>query len=152
SPGGRARFLIVRTGASPAGVLPAVREAIRELDASVPFSNAATMEELIDRSLQRPRSLSVLVAGFAAIALILSLVGIYGVMAYYVQQHAKDISIRLALGGGRGEVLQLIVGQGMRVVSTGVVIGLLTAVAVTRFISSLLFGVGASDPRTFFGV
>src|SRR6266849_2599461 len=123
-----------------------------ELDATVPLSSAATMEELIDRSLQRPRSLSVLVAGFAAIALVLSLVGIYGVMAHYVQQHAKDIGIRLALGGRRGDVLQLIVGQGMKVVSIGVVIGLLSAVAVTRFISSLLFGVGAGDPRTFLGV
>jgi len=152
SPQGRARFLVVRTNADPGAMLPAVRQAVRELDPSVPISNAATMEELIDRSLQRPRSLSVLVAGFAAVALILSLVGIYGVMAYYVQQHAKDISIRLALGGRRADVLQLIVGQGMKVVSAGVLIGLLTAVAVTRFISSLLFGVGAGDPRTFFGV
>jgi putative ABC transport system permease protein len=152
APQGRARFLMVRTAADPTSVLPAVRQVVRELDPSVPLANLATMEELIDRSLQRPRSLSVLVAGFAAIALTLSLVGIYGVMAYYVQQHARDISIRLALGGRPGDVLRLIVGQGMKVVSTGVAIGLLAAVAVTRFISSLLFGVGASDPRTFFGV
>jgi putative ABC transport system permease protein len=152
APQERTRFLIIRTTAGLMSVLPAVRQVVRQLDSTVPFSNAATMDELIDRSLQRPRSLSVLVGGFAAIALILSLVGISGVMAFYVQQHAKDISIRVALGGGRRDVLQLIVGQGMKVVVAGVVIGLLSAMAVTRLISSLLFGVNASDPWTFFGV
>jgi predicted permease len=146
------RFLIVRTRADAARVLPIVRQTVHELDAGVPLSNAATMEELIDQSLQRPRSLSVLVAAFAAVALILSLVGIYGVMAYYVQQHAKDISIRLALGGRRADVLQLVVGQGMKVVATGIVVGLLTAVASTRLIASLLFGVNAADARIFAGV
>src|SRR5262249_56958972 len=90
-----------------------------------------------------------LVGRFAAVALILSLVGIYGVMAYYVQQHAKDISIRLALGGRRSDVLQLIVGQGMKVVSIGVVIGLVMAVARTRVIPRLLFCVNAADGRGF---
>src|SRR5262249_28831928 len=101
SPRNMLRFAILRTRTDAARALPAVRQTLHDLDAGVPFSNAATMEELIDRSLQRPRSLSVLVGSFAAVALILSLVGIYGVMAYYVQQHAKDISIRLALGGRR---------------------------------------------------
>jgi len=146
------RFLIVRTSIDAARVLPAVRQTLHDLDSSVPLSNAATMEELIDRSLQRPRSLSVLVAAFAAVALLLSLIGIYGVMAYYVQQHAKDISIRLALGGRRLDVLQLIVGQGMRVVSSGVMIGLGTAIVGTRFITSLLFGVSAVDVRIFAAV
>src|SRR5205814_2272725 len=82
SPQGMSRFLIVRTQGDPASVLPAVRQNLHDLDAAVPLSNAATMEELIDRSLQRPRSLSVLVAAFAAVALMLSLIGIYGVMAY----------------------------------------------------------------------
>jgi putative ABC transport system permease protein len=152
APQAMSRFLIVRTRADAARVLPLVRQTIHELDAGVPLSAAATMEELIDQSLQRPRSLSVLVGAFAAVALILSLVGIYGVMAYYVQQHAKDISIRLALGGRRRDVLQLIVGQGMRVVSIGVAVGLLTAVATTRLIATLLFGVNAADTRIFAAV
>ncbi|HXI31530.1 MAG TPA: ABC transporter permease [Vicinamibacterales bacterium] len=151
-PQNMSRFAIVRTKTDTSRVLTAVRQTLHDLDASVPFSNAATMEELIDRSLQRPRSLSVLVASFAAVALLLSLVGIYGVMAYYVQQHAKDISIRLALGGRRADVLQLIVGQGMRVVSGGVAIGLVAAAVGTRFIASLLFGVGAADVRIFAAV
>jgi putative ABC transport system permease protein len=152
SPQSLSRFVIVRTRTDAARVLPALRQTLHDLDAGVPLSNAATMEELIDRSLQRPRSLSVLVAGFAAVALILSLIGVYGVMAYYVQQHAKDISIRLALGGRRSDVLQLIVGQGMKVVSSGVLIGLVTAVAGTRFIASLLYGVSAADVRIFAAV
>ncbi len=83
----------------------------------------ATMDELVARSLERPRSLSMLVGGFAIVALLLSAIGIYGVMAYYVQQHTKDISIRLALGGSPRDVLRLVVGQGMQVVATGVVVG-----------------------------
>ena len=86
------------------------------------------------------------------VALILSIGGIYGVMAYYVQQHSKDISIRLALGGRPADVLRLIVGQGMRVVASGVLVGWLTALALTRLMSSLLFGVGAADAFTFVAV
>jgi putative ABC transport system permease protein len=141
----RSRFLIVRTRMDPARVLPAVRQVIHDLDVDVPLSTAATMEELIEQSLQQPRSLSMLVASFAGVALLLSLVGIYGVMAYYVQQHAKDISIRVALGGRPADVLRLILAKGMRIVAGGIAIGLVTAVAGTRFIASLLYGVGASD-------
>jgi putative ABC transport system permease protein len=148
----RFRYLILRTGTDPGAVLPAVRQAIRELDPSLPFSSVATIDDLVAQSLQRPRSVSLLVGGVALIALILSIVGIYGVMAYYVQQHTKDISIRLALGGSPGDVLGLVVGQGMKVVSSGVIIGLLIALVLTRWISSLLFGVGAADAFTFAAV
>ncbi len=143
------RNLVLRTSTDPVTVLPAVRQVVRELDPSLPFSSVATIDDLVAQSLQRPRSLSLLVGGFAIVALILSIVGIYGVMAYYVQQHSKDISIRLALGGSPADVLRLIVGQGMKVVASGVVIGLLTALALTRLMSSLLFGVGATDGFTF---
>jgi len=133
-------------------VLPAVRQVVRELDPSLPFSSAAAVDDLVTQSLQRPRSLSLLIGGFAMVALVLSIVGIYGVMAYYVQQHAKDISIRLALGGRPADVLRLIVGQGMKVVASGVLVGSLTALALTRLMSSLLFGVGAADAFTFVAV
>src|SRR6185436_16247671 len=99
------------------------------------FSDPATMEELVTRSLERPRSLSMLVVGFAIVALVLSTIGIYGVMAYYVQQHTKDISIRLALGGSPRHVLRLVVGQGMQVVVAGVIVGLVAAFAGTRLLS-----------------
>jgi putative ABC transport system permease protein len=142
----RNRFVLLRTSVDPASLQGVVRRAVREIDPSVPLANAAVMDDVIARSLERPRTLSRLVVGFAAVALVLSLVGIYGVMAYYVQQHAKEISIRVALGARPGEVLRLIVGQAMKVVASGVALGLLAALVVARLMASLLFGVGANDP------
>ena len=152
NPQGRSRYLMLRTTADPASVLPALRETVRGLDAGLPLSNLATIDELVERSLARPRSLSMLVGALAAVALVLSIVGIYGVMAYYVQQHKKDIGIRLALGGSRSDLFRLVVGQGMAVVAGGVAIGLVAALAVTRAMSSLLFRVGAADTATFAAV
>jgi putative ABC transport system permease protein len=146
------RYLVLRTRTDPLQVLPAIRQVVRELDPSAPFSNVATIDELVAQSLEQPQSLSLLVGGFALVALILSVVGIYGVMAYYVQQHTKDISIRLALGGSSSDVLRLIVGQGMTIVSTGVVVGVLVSLALTRLMSNLLFGVGAADTFTLAAV
>jgi putative ABC transport system permease protein len=143
------RYVVARTAANPQMVLPAVRQVVRNLDPTLPFSDTATMEELVARSVERPRSLSMLVAGFAIVALVLSTIGIYGVMAYYVQQHTKDISIRLALGGSPRDVLRLVVGQGMQVVAAGVVVGLVVAFVGTRLVSTVLFGVGARDEATF---
>jgi putative ABC transport system permease protein len=148
----RFRYLILRTRTDPESVVPAVRQVVRELDPAVPFSAVATVEDLVARSLQRPRSLSLLVSGFAIVALALSVIGIYGVMAYYVQQNAKDIGIRLALGGRPADVLRLVVGQGMQVVSSGVIVGLAAALVMTRLLASLLFGVGTTDVSTFAGV
>jgi predicted permease len=150
--GGAARFLIVRTNGDPLGVAPAVREAVRSLEPAAPITNIATIGSLVDQSLLRPQSISLLVASFAGVALLLSIIGIYGVMGYYVQQHLKEISIRLALGGSRGDVARLVVGQGMMVVAVGVIAGVALAFAVTRLMSSLLFGVGATDLRAFTGV
>ena len=129
-----------------------LRQAVRDVDPTLPFSDVATVEALVDRSLQRPRSLSLLVLSLAGVALILSIVGIYGVMAHYVKEHTKDISIRLALGGSARDVLRLVVGQGMTVVASGVGVGLLGALLCTRLMSSLLFGVSAIDPVTFVAV
>ena len=145
----RFRYLLLRTETDPMTVLPLVRQVVRELDASLPFSDVATIEELVERSLDRQRSLSWLVSSFAVVALLLSTIGIYGVMAYYVQQHSKDISIRTALGGSPADVLRLVVGQGMKVVTSGVVVGSLSALLLTRLMSSLLFGIGAADAFTF---
>jgi len=146
---GTLRYLVMRTATDAATVLPSLRPAIREVDSSLALSGVATIDDLVTRSLQIPRSLSLIVGMFAIVALVLSIVGIYSVMAHYVQQHSKDISIRLALGGSPRDVLQLVIGQGMKVVVGGVAIGLLTALALTRLISTLLFGIGAADGITF---
>jgi putative ABC transport system permease protein len=143
------RYVVARTAADPQTVLPAVRQVIRELDPTLPFSDIATMEDMVARSLEQPRSLSMLVGGLAIVALMLSTIGIYGVMAYYVQQHTKDISIRLALGGSPRDVLRLVVGQGMQVVATGVAAGVVVAFVGTRLISTVLFGVTPTDAVTF---
>ena len=93
-----------------------MRQVVRELEPAAPLSSVATCRALVDQSLVRPQSLSLLVASFAAVALLLSVIGIYGVMGYYVQQHLKEISIRMALGGSRADVARLVIGQGMTVV------------------------------------
>jgi ABC-type antimicrobial peptide transport system permease subunit len=126
-----------------------VRRALRELDPELPLSDVATTDELLDRALQRPRWLALLVGAVGAVALLLSVVGIYGVMAHYVQQHARDIGIRLALGGRPGQVLGLVVGQGLGVVTSGIAVGLLAALGLARSLSSLLFGVGTMDALAY---
>jgi predicted permease len=143
------RYLIARTHLDPAMVLPAVQQVVRQLDPGLPFSSVATYDELVALSLERPRVLSLLVGSFATVALVLSIIGIYGVMAFYVQQHLKDISIRLALGGSPADVLRVVVGHGMKVVLGGVIVGLVTAGFLTRLMSSLLFGVDATDGLIF---
>jgi predicted permease len=146
------RYVAVRAKGDPAQESATLARIVRELEPGAPVSELATVDQLIDQSLVRPQSLSLLVASFAGVALLLSTIGIYGVMGYYVQQQLKEISIRMALGGSRGDVAKLVVGQGMAVVISGVIAGTALALSATRLMSSLLFGVGATDPRAFAGV
>jgi predicted permease len=149
--GGTGRFVVVRTHGEPQTVARSLQQAVRELEPAAPLSNVAAMTELIEQSLGRPQSLSLLVSSFAAVALLLSVVGIYGVMGYYVQQHLKEISIRMALGGSQADVARLVVGQGMTVVGIGIAIGVAVAVGATRLMSNLLFDVGHLDPSAYAG-
>jgi putative ABC transport system permease protein len=144
-----ARFVVVRTNGDPLAVAPAIRQVVRELEPAAPVSSLATVANLIDQSLLRPQSLSLLVASFAAVALLLSVIGIYGVMGYYVQQHLKEISIRMALGGSRADVARLVIGQGMTVVGAGIAVGVAVALGATRLMSSLLFNVAAWAPSAY---
>ncbi len=146
---GRTRYLIVRTAGRLEEAIPQVRKAIRDLDPNVPFTRVATIDELVDRSLEQPRGLSGLVGALAVVALALSIVGIYGVMAHHVQQQAKDISIRLALGGTPRRVVGLIVRRGMTLVGWGMAAGVAAAVAFARLLSASFFGVSPADPLTF---
>ncbi len=145
-------YVIVRTETDPLSVLPSVRAVIRELDSTLPISQTATMPELIRDSLIEPRYLSTLVAGFALVALVLAVVGIYGVMAYFVHQHTKDIGIRIALGGTPSTVRNLVLTNGMKMVGVGMMVGLVGAFALTRFMANLLFEVRTTDPLTFVAV
>ncbi len=145
-------YVVVRTETDPLSVLPSVRAVIRELDSTLPISQTATMPELIRDSLIEPRYLSTLVAGFAVVALVLSVVGIYGVMAYFVHQHTKDIGIRIALGGTPSTIRNLVLTNGMKMVGVGMMVGLVGAFALTRFMANLLFEVQTTDPGTFLAV
>jgi putative ABC transport system permease protein len=149
STNGHTRFLVLRALGSPSSLLPVLQQTVRDLDPSSTLSQVRTMDELIAESLEQPQSLSVLVTCFALVALVLSVVGIYGVMGYYVQQHLTDIGIRMALGGSPGDVLRLIVGQGMRVAILGVACGMAAAFGLTRLLSKLFFGISAADAPTF---
>ncbi|HEX6164593.1 MAG TPA: ABC transporter permease [Vicinamibacterales bacterium] len=146
------RYLVVRAKGEPTQEAATIARVVRELEPGAPLADIATVDQLVDQSLVRPQSLSLLVSSFAGVALLLSIIGIYGVMGYYVQQQLKEISIRMALGGSRGDVAKLVVGQGMTVVVFGVVAGIAIALGATRLMSSLLFNVGAADPITFAGV
>ncbi len=145
----RFRYLIIRTSTDAFSVLPSVRQVINNLDPSLPLSNVATVDELYANSLDTPRYLTILVGAFAGVALLLSVIGIYGVMSYFVQQHTRDIGIRIALGGGRSNVIRMIVGQGMGLVGVGVAVGIGGAIFLTRYMSSVLFEVGTTDVLTF---
>jgi ABC-type antimicrobial peptide transport system permease subunit len=148
----RFMFFLMRTSTAPMSVLPTVRSAIRELDSSLPLSNVTTIDESMADSLQAPRYLTILAGAFALVALLLSIIGIYGVMSHHIQRHTKDIGIRIALGGGPRRVLSEVVWGGLRLAVVGVLIGMLGALYLTRFLSGLLFGVGTTDPLTYSSV
>jgi putative ABC transport system permease protein len=145
--------LTVRTGSAGAeNLAAAVRREVWALDKDQPVAKVQTMESLFSRAVAPQRFQMMLVGLFAAVALLLSVVGIYGVMAYAVTQRTHEIGIRIALGAQRGDVFKLLVGQGMTQAALGILLGLAGAFALTRLMSSLLYGVSATDPLTFAGV
>jgi putative ABC transport system permease protein len=142
-------FLAVRTSAEPSTLVAAVRREVAVLDKDQPVADIKTMNERLDESSAPRRFNMLLLAIFAALALMLAAVGIYGVMSYSVTQRTHEIGVRVALGARSGDVLKLIVGQGMLLALIGVGLGLAGAFALTRLMTSLLFGVSPSDPLTF---
>ncbi|MGH9837616.1 MAG: ABC transporter permease [Blastocatellia bacterium] len=141
--------LVARTDGDPMSLVAAVRGQVRAIDKDQPVSNIHAMEELLARSVSERRFNLLLLAIFAGVALLLAAVGIYGVMSYSVEQRTHEIGVRMALGARTADVLRLLLGQGMKLVAMGVAIGLAAAFALTRLISTLLFGVRATDPVTF---
>jgi len=141
--------LVVRTTTDPIALAAAVRREALTVDPDQPISNLRTMERLVASSVAQPRFQTLLLAVFATVALLLAVGGIYGVMSYSVSQRTHEIGVRMALGAKAHDVLKLVVGQGMKLVLSGVAAGLCAAFALTRVIASLLFNVSATDPATF---
>ena len=144
--------LMIQSASAPGDVTAAVRNAVLEADRNLPVYNIRSMEEILADSVSSRRFNMLLLGIFAAIALVLAAVGIYGVMAYSVTQRTHEIGIRMALGAGRRDILKLVVGQGMILTLIGVCVGLAASLALTRLMASLLYGVTATDPLTFTGV
>jgi putative ABC transport system permease protein len=146
------RDLAIRTTGDPLALVGMVRDVVRGVDSNQPISNVATMEELLGEETAQRRIGMILLATFAAVALLLATLGIYGVLAYFVVQHTNEIGVRLALGATPGRIVGLVVSKGMRLTLLGIAVGLAASFALTRLIASLLFGVKAIDPYTFVAV
>ena len=141
--------LIVRTAGNPASLISPVMRQVQSLNSNMPLANPNTIQDLIAQGLWAPRTAATLFGIFGVLGLALASVGIYGVMAYSVTQRTNEIGLRMALGARPGDVLRLVVGQGMRVTGVGIVAGLVCALAITRSLGNLLFGIPTYDPLTF---
>ncbi|HEY2013606.1 MAG TPA: FtsX-like permease family protein [Bryobacteraceae bacterium] len=145
-------YLAVRTAGEPSKLVSAVRQELRTVDKDLPIAGFSTMDEILDREVFDRRLQMLLLAIFAAVAVLLASMGIYGVLAYLVAQRTQEIGVRMALGARPLDVLFTVAGQGVALSAAGVAIGVAGAFAVTRVLSKLLFGVAATDPATFVAV
>ena len=145
----RGMTLVVRTQGDPSALTPQVKDAIRRLDSNLPVADVRTMDDVVGGALSTPRFTSVLLSIFAALALTLSAVGIYGVLSYVVSRRTREIGIRVAIGAGRAQVLTMVLGSGVSLAVYGIAAGLVLAFGVTRLLRGLLHGVTPADPATF---
>jgi ABC-type antimicrobial peptide transport system permease subunit len=145
----RAMNIVLRSSVEPAALTSALKQEIRAFDSDLPVYNVRTMTQRVDESLARRRFAMLMLVLFAFLAFALATIGIYGVMAYIVNQGTRELGIRMALGATQSHILRLVVRQGMMLALTGVAIGLVGAFALTRVMRSLLFGIGATDAATF---
>jgi len=141
--------VVLRTSVEPLSLVSAVRKQVSDLDKNLPVFGVQTMDDMLSAEVASQRFNAGALAGFAGLAVLLAAVGIYGVMAYAVSQRTREMGLRIALGAGPGNVLRMILGQGLRLAVIGVGLGLAASFGLTRLMSGLLFGVKPSDPETF---
>src|SRR6185369_14567083 len=146
------RDLAIRTSGDTSNLVGSVRQIVHEVDPDQPISNIATMAEVLGVEAEQRRMGMIMLAAFAGLALLLASLGIYGVLAYFVTQHTNEIGVRIALGASRTNILGLVLKKGMGLTLLGIAIGVAVSFALTRLMSSLLFGVKAADPLTFAAV
>ncbi len=144
--------IVVRTAGDPMAFVPMARADIASLDRDLPLAGVRTMDEVIGRSIAERRFTMLLLVSFAAVAVVLAAIGVYGVLAYLVSQRTQEIGVRLAIGATPGDVVRLFVREGAALTMVGVAGGLAGALVVTRALSTLLFGVTTTDPLTFAAV
>jgi len=144
-----AMSFVIRASGEPARIIAAVRAVVAEVEPNQPIHNVMTMEQRLANTTISRRLNTALLAGFAGVALVLAIVGIYGVMSYSVTQRRREIGVRMALGAKKSDVLAVIIQDGLRLTLLGVAIGLATAFVLTRYLSSLLYSVKATDPWIF---
>jgi len=142
-------YFAVRTRRAAAAIVPEIRNIVRDLDPKLAVDNIATMNQIISNSIVTPRSYAVLLGSFSAAALVLATIGLYGVLSYFVTQRTREIGIRLALGAKDHEVIGLVLREGLAMGASGVGIGLVSSLALTKYLEKMLFGVTALDPATF---
>lgn len=144
--------LLTRTDVEPTSIAPAVRGQIAALNKDQAVFNVRTMEQIVSQSVASRRFSMLLLAVFAVVALVLAVIGIYGMLSYAVAQRTREIGLRMTLGAQRTDVMRLVIGHGMKLAIAGVVLGLIASFALTRTMKNLLFGVSATDPVTFISI
>jgi predicted permease len=145
-------YFVIRTRQTPLAAVPEIRSAMRQVNPGVPLAQVKTMGQVLSVSVTDWRFRTILLVVFGGLALFIAAIGIYGVISYSVAQRTQEIGVRMALGAQRTDVLKVVVGQGFKLTLTGVGTGIVGALAMTRFLSSLLYGVKPTDPFTFIAV
>jgi ABC-type antimicrobial peptide transport system permease subunit len=144
--------VVLHTSRDPEGVLPDARRIVRELDADLALSQEKTLDQVVADSVAQPRFYMLLLAAFAGVAILLSAIGIYGVIAYLAERRVREIGIRIALGASRARVVRMIVREGALLTALGVAVGVLGALGLSGVLRSLLFEIEPTDPATYVGV